>query len=179
VKIAFISDRSGSGNVWIADSNGAHAKSLTRFNDGDDAILTSPAGAQTAPASSFPAITPRMFRSSAASYVATGATSVLIPMQTRPDTPPDARSSVVGAAPSRDGKWLYYAAQVGIARVESARLDHQAAQSRDWCDEAVVEPPRSYRPDLVLGTFFRPAPSPDGRLLVYGTAMDRPPGCAC
>ena len=45
--------------------------------------------------------------------LATGSDSVLIPIESGPAAPPDAKSSVVGAAPSRDGKWLYYAAQVG------------------------------------------------------------------
>src|SRR6185437_4994845 len=39
-------------------------------------------------------------------------------------------------------------------------------------DQVLVSAPRSPRPDLVLGTAFRPAVSHDGRLLVYG-ARDR------
>ncbi|MGH2360969.1 MAG: amidohydrolase, partial [bacterium] len=39
-------------------------------------------------------------------------------------------------------------------------------------DKVLVSAPRSPRPDLSLGSYFRPVVSPDGRLLVYGTRFD-------
>lgn len=167
-QIVFISDRSGSENVWVADSKGGHPRPLTDLDE--DAILTSPAWSADGSK-----VFVSRYRPAYASFellqvvVASGAASVLIPIETRPDTPADARSSVVGAAPSRDGKWLYYAAQVGSRESNPPGWIIKRRNLATGADETVVEPPRSYRPDLVLGTFFRPAPSPDGRLLVYGT----------
>lgn len=167
-QIAFISDRSGSENVWVADTTGTKPRSLTNLDE--DAILTSPAWSADGSK-----VFVSRYRPAYVSFellqvdVATGAATVLMPIQTRADTSPDARSSVVGAAASRDGKWLYYAAQVGSRESNPPGWIIKRRNLATGADEAVIEPPRSYRPDLVLGTFFRPVPSPDGQLLVYGT----------
>ena len=167
-RIAFISDGSGAENVWIADTRGAAARRLTRFED--DAILTSAAWSADGAT-----IFVSRFRPEHNSFellqvsCATGSDTVLIPIETGRGTAPEAKSSAVGAAPSRDGKWLYYAAQVGSRESSPPGWIIKRRNLSSGADEAVVEPPRSYRPDLVLGTFFRPAPSPDGKLLVYAT----------
>jgi len=158
----------------------AACQSLTRFNDGDDAILTSPAW--SADGSS---IFVSRYHPAYVSFellqvdVATGATSVLIPMQTRPDTPRMRAAAVVERRRRATASWLYYAAQVGSRESNPPGWIIKRRNLATGADEAVVEPPRSYRPDLVLGTFFRPAPSPDGRFSSTARAMDRPPGCAC
>ncbi len=167
-KLAFISDRSGSENVWTAGTRGEHARRVTRFED--DAILTSAAWSADGTA-----IFVSRYRPEHVSFellkvnVATGGVEVVIPIESRPGMLPDEKSSVVGAAPSRDGKWLYYAAQVGSRESSPPGWVIRRRDLGTGSDETVVAPPRSYRPDLVLGTFFRPAPSPDGKLLVYAT----------
>ena len=166
-RLAFLSDRSGAENVWAAAADGAAPRQVTHFTD--DPILTSPAWSadgRTIYVSRYrPEYTSfELLRVDAAS----GVVRVLIPIG-GPDTPADARSSAVGAAPSRDGHWLYYAAEVGSRDADPPGWVIRRRDLATGSDETVVEPPRSYRPDLVLGTYFRPMPSPDGRLLVYAT----------
>ena len=167
-RIAFISDRSGTENLWVADARGERAVQVSHFDD--DVILTSAAWSADGAA-----LFVSRYRPAHVSFellrveLKSGNDSVLIPIESKPGTPPEAKSSVVGAAASRDGKWLYYAAQVGSRDASPPGWVIRRRNLADGSEETVVEPPRSYRPDLVLGTFFRPAPSPDGKLLVYGT----------
>lgn len=161
-RLAFLSDRSGAENVWIADSDGRRPRAVTRMEE--DAILTSPAWSADGKT-----IYVSRFRPEHAAFellgvdVATGAMSVLKPITGDPE------GSSVGAAPSRDGRWLYYAAQVGPHDAVPPGWVIRRRDLMSGAEETVIEPPRSYRPDLVLGTFFRPLPSPDGKLLVYAT----------
>src|SRR5207245_6094826 len=45
--------------------------------------------------------------------VSTRAATVLIPMKSAPDTPHERLSSVLGAFPSADGRFLYFARHIG------------------------------------------------------------------
>ncbi|GIL39085.1 amidohydrolase family protein [Roseiterribacter gracilis] len=161
-QIVFLSDRSGSENVWIADADGRNPRAVTTH--GDDSIFTSPAwsaDARTIYVSRYdPAHAAFALQ---AIEVATGKTTVIVPIAGEPS------SSTVGAAASRDGKWLYYASQVGPHDGDPPGWVIRRRDLRAGTEETLVEPPRSYRPDLVLGTFFRPIPSPDGSKLVYAT----------
>src|SRR6185295_10385600 len=73
------------------------------------------------------------------------------------------------ARPSADGRWLYYASHSGD--LDSDHLPEWTIKRRELAtgtDETLVSAPRSPRPDLLIGTAFRPVISPDGRTLVYG-----------
>lgn len=184
--LVFVSDRSGGENLWIAGADGGRPRPLTRLLG--DVILTSPtwsADGRTVYVS--------RFRPERVGFellqidVATGEADVVLPIEggfkgrlgrrpasvTTPSHPPEVggepSDGAVGAAASRDGRWLYYAAHVGPKDADPPawvirRVDLGRGESR-----TLVSPPKSYRPDLVLGTFFRPLPSPDGRSLVYAT----------
>jgi Tol biopolymer transport system component len=161
-RIAFLSDRSGAENLWMAEADGGNPKAITHL-DGDP-ILTSPSWSADGKT-----IFVSRFRPDHVAFellsvdVFTGTTKILVPIGATPG------NSTVGAEASRDGRWLYYASQVGSKDSEPSAWVIRRRDLRSGREETLVEPPRSYRPDLVLGTFFRPLPSPNGKLLVYAT----------
>jgi Tol biopolymer transport system component len=170
--LAFISDRSGAENVWVADADGRHPRQISLRDD--NAVFTSPAWSVDGRS-----ITVSRYRADLNAFelwrfdAASGKAELLTPIKAAPDQPRDDWSSIVGATPSADGRFLYFAKRAG---------DPAPGALPEWTivcrtlatgtDDVIVSAPRSPRPDLVLGTAFRPALSPDGRLLVYG-ARDR------
>jgi len=170
--IAFISDRSGTENVWIIAADGGNPRQLTRLDD--NAVFASPAWSADGKA-----IFVSHYRSELNAFelwrveVASGTTTVLIPSKKDADTPREQQVSALGAFPSADGKFLYFARHTG--EDDFAKLPEWTIVRRELGtgrERVLVYAPRSPRPDLVLGTAFRPAVSHDGRLLVYG-ARDR------
>lgn len=171
-RIAFISDRSGAENIWIADADGTDPRQISLRND--NAVFASPAWSADGQA-----IYASRFRSEYNAFelwrigVASGESELLIPIKANDDQPREQWSSVLGAAPSADGRALYFARHIGDN--DFNHVPEWTIVRRDLAtneDEVLVSAARSPRPDLVLGTAFRPAISPDGRLLVYG-ARDR------
>ncbi len=170
--IAFISDRSGTENVWIIAADGGNPRQLTRLDD--NAVFASPAWSADGKA-----IFVSHYRSELNAFelwrveAASGTTTVLIPSKKDADTPREQQVSVLGAFPSADGKFLYFARHIG--EDDFAKLPEWTIVRRELGtghEQVLVYAPRSPRPDLVLGTAFRPAVSHDGRLLAYG-ARDR------
>jgi Amidohydrolase family/WD40-like Beta Propeller Repeat len=170
--IVFISDRSGAENVWIAAADGSDPRQITHLDD--NSVFASPVWSADgksiwvsrfeAPSNGFALWRYDLDR---------GAGVDVIPVKSAPDQPRDAWSSVLGAFPSNDGRFLYFAQHIGENNFE--HLPEWTIVRRnlsDGKDEVLVSAPRSPRPDLVLGTAFRPAVSHDGTLLIYG-ARDR------
>ena len=167
-RIVFLSDQSGAENVWIADADGNNARQISRRTD--NAVFTSPVwsadGAKIFVSRYFTA-TGRfeLWRFDASS----GAGEIIIPVRSTDDQPQSQYSSVLGAFPSPDGRYLYFARHIG--EDDQDTVPEWTIVRRDLqlnTDETIVSAPRSPRPDLVLGTAFRPAISPDGQWLVYG-----------
>jgi Tol biopolymer transport system component len=171
--IAFLSDRSGAENVWIARADGTQPRQLSLRTD--HATLISPEWSADGRS-----IYVGIHRSEGNAFelwnydVATpGEGRVALPYRTQPDEPSEAWRHVLGATPSADGKYLYYAAHTGD--LDYNKLPEWTVHRFDLgtrTDETLVSPPRSPRPDLSLGTAFRPRVSPDGRTLVYATRFD-------
>jgi imidazolonepropionase-like amidohydrolase len=167
--IAFVSDRSGAENVWIIAADGSHPRQLTTRDD--NSVFASPAWSADGKS-----IFVSHYRSEFNGFelwqvdVASGATKLLIPMKKDPDTPLDRLASVLGAAPSPDGRFLYFARHIGENNF--AKLPEWTIVRRDLAsggDQVLVYAPPSPRPDLLLGSAFRPAISHSGKLLVYGS----------
>jgi Amidohydrolase family/WD40-like Beta Propeller Repeat len=170
--IAFISDRSGSENIWLIAGDGSNPRQLTDLDE--DSVFASPAWGADGKS-----IFVSRYRAANNGFelwryqVAGGAGELLIPIKTAPDQPREAWSSVLGAFPSADERFLYFARHIGANDFD--RLPEWTIERRDLGsgkDEILVSAPRSPRPDLALGTAFRPAVSHDGRFLIYG-ARDR------
>ena len=170
--IVFVSDRSGTENIWIVGADGSDPRQVTRL-DGD-VVLTSPAWSADGKS-----IFVSQYRAEYNGFelwqinVASGQRTLLIPNKRAAADSRDDASSVLGAFPAPDGRALYFARHSGANDFD--RLPEWTIVRRDLAtgnDEVLVSAPRSPRPDLSLGTAFRPAVSHDGKLLVYG-ARDR------
>lgn len=167
-RIAFLSDRSGAENLWLADADGGSPRQLTLL-DGDP-VFASPAWSADGRALFVSRYRAELDAYELWSFDATsGEGDLIVPIRGSDDQPRAAWRSTLGAAPSRDGRHLYYAVHVGPG--ETGRVPEWTIRRRDLRDggeETLVSAPLSPRPDLVLGTAMRPAISPDGRWLVYG-----------
>ncbi|WP_114953730.1 amidohydrolase family protein [Sphingosinicella terrae] len=170
--LAFLSDRSGADNIWLADLRSGRLRQVT-FRD-DDFIFVSPGWSGDGRSLFVSRARPDMGAYELWQVDAgTGEMSLHLPIRTGEGQPPSEYSSVLGAVASRDGRHLYFARHVG--RINSDQFPEWTIVRRDLVsneEEVIVSAPRSPRPDLVIGTAFRPAVSPDGRFLVYG-ARDR------
>jgi hypothetical protein len=165
-EIAFVSDRSGAENVWIIAADGSNPRQLTTRDD--NSVFASPAWSADSKS-----IFVSHYRSEFNAFelwqvdVASGATRLLIPMKQDPDTPRERVSSVLGAFPSADGKFLYFARHIG--ENDFAKLPEWTIVRRDLAsgrEQVLVYAPPSPRPDLLLGSAFRPAISHSGKLLL-------------
>ena len=158
-RIAFISDRSGSENLWISDADGANARQLSLSTDKTE--FSSPAWS---PDGHFVYVSRRteslgvfeMFRFDTAG----GGGERLLPQSQNTGIGRPQRLNALGASPSSDGRYLYYAIKTGeMWDTEDApawsieRLDLETGEI-----EPVVNNGRSA---------MRPAVSPDGEWLAY------------
>lgn len=164
--IAFVSDRSGGDNVWIVRADGSGARRIT---DGDDgAVRTSPEW--SADGKSIYVSRHRIALGMSELWrhdVAGGPGELIVPSRKDAETPREQWQSILGASPSRDGKYLYY------ARASQTSFDKPVPWTivrRDLAsgaEEVVIR--NSGGREAGGETFFRPAISPDGRLLAYAT----------
>ena len=171
-RIAYVSDRSGAENIWIADSDGANPRQVTLY-DGNT-VFTSPAWS-----SDGRSIYASRYRSDRVAFelwrfdVASGEGEIVVPIKSAPGQPRSQWQSTLGAVPTPDGAYLYYARNVGgegASDVPEWTIVQRSIESGE--ERTLISAPRSPRPDLVIGTAFRPSVSPDGRLIAYG-ARDR------
>ena len=172
-RIAFLSDRSGAENLWVARVDGTEALQITVRND--DPIFVTPAW--SADGSS---IYVCEFRADLSSYElwkfaarAGDAGERIIPSKPSPSARADEFVSTLGVTASRDGWFIYYASHTG--RIELGQIPQWTIKRRDLKtgeEETVVYANASPRPDLNSETAFRPVLSPDGRQLVSRDVAD-------
>ncbi|MBL8266674.1 amidohydrolase family protein [Steroidobacter sp.] len=164
--VAFISDRDGAENLWIARSDGGEARQLTHEEWGMFASPTwHPSGKSI--------VVSRTLRGYRTGYelVEFDLAGRLLGQHSSVNSTADARNeiSAIGATFDSSGRFIYYARRIGrhprnvafpiwaIHRVDVTTGD----------DVAVVTEP---------GSAFRPRLSADGRLLAYATRLDGPDG---
>lgn len=158
-RLAYVSDESGSDNVWIANADGSSARALTSR---PRAMMTSPAWAPDGRTIYVTVIEDRV----AALWrvdVTSGAAEAVVPNGSGPpsllvSTP---SPGPYGAHVTADGAWLYYASVTprpyGMRQGAASRIVRRALPGGR--DEPLA---------LDLPVAMRPLVSPDGRLLVYG-----------
>lgn len=153
--LAFISDRSGAENVWVARPDGTDARQITHNELAHEYV--SPAWSADG-------------RSLFVSYYRADRNAIELwhyPLDGGPGQElGDGRFSALGAAPSPDGRYLYYAAHDGPVFEDDVRLPLWSIHKYDL---------RTGREDTVItarGSAMRPAVSPDGRFLVYAARQD-------
>ncbi|WP_395327461.1 amidohydrolase family protein [Novosphingobium sp. BL-8H] len=167
--IAFVTDRSGAENIWIARPDGKQARQITSFND--DTALASPvwsADGRSVFASRF---RPDLNNYEFWQFPLSGPASLLVPVKPKDGAPRPAWRSTLGAAATPDGKALYYA-----RRTDGLEFDMPTRWTilrRDLATGAET--------DAIAGTgargtkeetFFAPLVSPDGRWLAYVTRRE-------
>ena len=162
-RIAFLSDREGAENVWIADADGSNAKRLS--NDQSN-LFTSPGWTSDGDYVLVSRGTENGFEIWMY-HVGGGSGIQLVKVTPRPGTPWYARQGALGAVTSPDGRHVYYAKGIGrpfwmpdntFNRWQIARRDLTTG------DEDLITD--------ALGSAIRPQLSPDGAKLVYGARYE-------
>ena len=170
--IAFLTDRTGVENLWIADADGSNPRAVskdTRTNDRPQ-IMVSPAwtpdGQYIIVSKSRP---PEPGTFWLFMYHRDGGSGVRIgpapPPQPEPDAqgpPPPPPANRMGAVASPDGRFIYYTQRNGTFTYNAQfPLWQIYRHDRETGDASQVTNAR--------GSAMRPAISPDGKWLVYGT----------
>ena len=169
--IAYVSDRSGAENLWIAHADGSQARQVT-FGD-DDAVLVSPAWTPDGKALFASLYRPDLNGYELWRYEVAGGQRLVIPIRDRSDAPRSTWRSTLGVTLSPDGRTLYAAQHVGT--LDFDEVNQWTIVRRDLAtdkQETIVAEPDGPRSSLDPGAFFRPALSPDGQLLAYGKRID-------
>ncbi len=159
--IAFISDRSGMTNLWVARSDGSGARQLT--HETSLVLMTSPAWAPDGRS---------VYVSRAVHAVLAfelwrvpldgGAAHVLVKAQPSGNEGWDERINALGAAPSPDGKAVWYATKRGHTWTEKDPPTWSIVR-QDLATSAV---------ETVVPGGMRPVLSRDGQLLAYAARRD-------
>jgi Tol biopolymer transport system component len=166
-RVAFLSDRTGAENLWIAKPDGSEAKKLS---DEKDAEFASPAWSADGryvivSKTNWGQATYELWMY----HVDGGAGVQLTKAKIDPKTPRNQRANALGAVASPDGRYLYYARKKGGFQYNAtfpmwqiARMDLRTG------DEDILTQEQ--------GSAIRPILSPDGTKLVYGTRFDSETG---
>lgn len=165
--IAYVSDRSGGDNVWIARADGSDARRISDEDDG--AVRTSPEWSADGKSLYVSRYRIRIDRYELWRHPVDGGPGELVaPAKPKEDAPRAAWQSTLGASASRDGKYLYYARRTGdLSFDEPVPWTIVRRTLATGAEEVVVG--SSGGREAGGETFFRPAISPDGKLLAYAT----------
>ena len=159
-RVVFISDRSGGDNVWTASLDG---KDTTQVTKGNDALILSP---EWTPDGKYIVASRSGGPLGGAAklwmwHVDGGAGIQLISQP--------AQLKTLGAAFSADGKQIWFAARTGDWQYNAILPQYQLnIYDRETGERRTVS--------ARYGSAFRPALSPDGKYLVYGTRQDTETG---
>jgi len=168
-KIAFISDRSGSENVWIADPDGSNPKQLSQDEQSEFASPTWSADGNyviAARITQFPIGAFELWMY----HVRGGAGVQITKSHTKPDVKVREWTNTLGASASHDGRFLYYATRQQPNGFYNVTLPLSQITRRDLTtgdEDPVTDAP---------GSAMRPLISPDGMLLVYATRYETETG---
>jgi Tol biopolymer transport system component len=159
-RIVFISDRSGGDNVWIMSLDG---RDTTQVTKGNDALMLSP---EWTPDGKYIVASrsggPLGGAAKLWMWHVDGGSGIQLISQ-------PATIKTLGAAFSADGKQIWFAARTGDWQYNAILPQYQLnVYDRETGERRVV----SSR----YGSAFRPALSPDGKYLVYGTRQDTETG---
>lgn len=160
--IAFVSDRSGNENLWIAHADGTEPKQLSKLDD--NSVFISPAWSADGKSIYISRFKPDINAFELFRYSLDGrAAEQITHAKATQSTPKPYRISALGAVASPDGRSLYYASKMGLGFDDDNifPLWHIVRRNLATGDEETVI--------TAEGSAFRPQISPDGRLLVYGT----------
>lgn len=158
--IAFLSDRDGTENLWVARADGTAPKKLSKETKAE---FASPAWTPDSQYVIVSRTTWGLRTFELWMYHIQGGSGVQVTnAKPQPNTPNDQRHNALGVVASQDGRYFYYARKRGGFQYNMENFPWQIAR-RDRVtgdEDTVITAP---------GGAFRPVLSPDGKLLVYGT----------
>jgi Tol biopolymer transport system component len=168
--IAFVSDRDGAENLWVANADGSAPRPLTKDKQ---SLFASPSWtpegdyvlASRQPQLPWGAFELWMY------HVRGGSGVPVTKSKPKPDAKPDEWVHAIGAVASKDGKHLYYTKRNKMFNPYNNLdfpLSQVARRDRVTGDEDTITE--------AGGSAFRPVLSPDGTKLVYGTRVDNETG---
>jgi Tol biopolymer transport system component/imidazolonepropionase-like amidohydrolase len=170
--IAFLTDRTGVENLWLADADGSNPRAVSRDRRTDDRpqIMASPAwtpdGQYLVVSKSRPPDPGTfwlfMYHRDGGNGIRVGAAPPPPPSPDATGPPPPPPPNRMGAAVSPDGRFIYYAQRTGTftynARFPLWQIYRHDRETGDVSQVTNAQ-----------GSAMRPVLSPDGRWLVYGT----------
>lgn len=170
--IAFLTDRTGVENLWIADADGGNPRAVSKDGRTGDRpqIMASPAwtpdGQYLVVSKSRPPDPGTfwlfMYHRDGGTGVRVGAAPPPQPSPDAPGPPPPPPPNRLGAVVSPDGRFIYYAQRTGTFTYNARfPLWQIYRHDRDTGDVAQVT--------NAQGSAMRPVLSPDGRWLVFAT----------
>jgi imidazolonepropionase-like amidohydrolase/Tol biopolymer transport system component len=164
-RIVFVSDRSGSTNVWISNTDGSNAKQITSDTN---SMFVSPSWTPDGRYVLVSRMKPKAYLSSLElrMYDVQGGSGLAVEPEHRNAAQgggdAQAEKNIVGAISSPDGRFFYYATRSPGpgegAKWQLARRDLRTGEEETITSEN--------------GGAFRPVLSPDGTKLVYATHFD-------
>jgi Tol biopolymer transport system component/imidazolonepropionase-like amidohydrolase len=171
-KIAFLSDRSGAENIWIADPDGGNPKPLTTGRNNSYCSPSWTPDGQYVIASK---ASESIGSSEVWMYNKDGGTGVHLGPPEPPPPAPDSneprreRPNKLGAVASSDGRYIYFAQRMGAFSYnvtfpiwQIMRFDRDSSEAS--------------RVTNAQGSAMRPVLSPDGKHLVYATRYEEGTG---
>ena len=167
--IAFVSDRDGADNVWIADADGEHPVQVTH---GRASAYVSP----TWSADGRYLLVSERRRGPIFElweYDRSGGEGVpLVRSEAGADPPARVATNVLGPSVSPDGRYVYYAVRSGTVAQGHNRRDFLQTFPMWQVGRLDLETRETRVITRAQGGGIRPLVSPDGRRLVYGSRLD-------
>lgn len=167
--IVFLSDRSGTENVWVAKADGTDPKAITKDKktmyvspswtaDGNYIIVSKSE-------QSIGTFHAYMYHKDGGSGVSIGPPPPPLPQFGTPGPPPAPRVNRMGAIASPDGRYIYYAQRTGA-------FDYNARFPMWQIFRFDRETSETSRITNTQGSAIRPVLSPDGKNLTYATRFE-------
>ncbi len=160
--IAFVSDRSGNENLWIADADGSQPRQMSKLTD--NSVFISPAWSADGKSIYISRFNPDINAFQLFRFGVDGSpVEQITHAKATAETPKPYRTNALGAALSPDGRYLYYEAKTGPGFDDDITFPLWRIVRRDLvtgAEDTVV---------TAQGSAFRPLVSPDGKSLVYAT----------
>ncbi len=165
--IAYVSDRSGGDNLWIARADGSQARRISDEDDG--AVRTSPEWSADGKSVYVSRYRIRTDRYELWRHPIDGGPGVLvIPARREGEAAGGPGQSTLGVSASRDGRFLYFARRVGDLSFDApVAWTIMRRDLASGAEETIIG--GSGGREAGSETVFRPVISPDGRLLAYAT----------